>query len=637
MKQVLHHTSTNKKFPAEGLPKSPFGGFRGLGFRGLFLLAAVLFCSAEAARADDVSFTVSAPRVVAVNEQFRLVFSVNANAESFAAPDFAGFNVLAGPSRSSQQKFQIINGNASQSQSTDYTYILQAVKEGKITLGAATVTVDKATHHTQPVTIEVVKAENAPQASQNQPAQQGAQPAAATGDGNDVFVRILVSKSNVYRGEYLTATVKIYSQSMNIAGFEDVKFPTFNGFWSQEVDAPQQLQFQRENVNGKIYNSAVVRRYVLFPQQTGALKIDPFEITCALQIRTASRNMFDDFFGTSAQIVRKHVVSPAVTVQVNPLPANAPTSFAGAVGTGFRMTAELARDTVTANDAAAVIIKINGEGNVKLVEVPKVVWPPDFETYDIKTSDNSKTSAAGVSGSKQFEIPFIPRSAGSFSIPPVEFTYFDIAKKQYVTLASQPLNIRVGKDPNAGSAVTVGGVNRQSVRALGEDIRYIKTGLPEWRKKGQLFFGSLPYCLAIAAEILLFVLCSLFLSKRRKDMQNVVLVRNRKANKMARRRLKTAGQLLKAGNKTGFYEELTKALWGYLSDKLAIAVADLSRENAREALQNRQLPEADVETFLQVIDEGEFARYAPAGGQGQMQKIYNDAITVISRFEQRLK
>ncbi|MDR1405936.1 MAG: BatD family protein [Prevotellaceae bacterium] len=601
---------------------------------GLFLL---LFCSISAARADDVSFTAAAPRVVGTGESFRVTFSVNADAGDLTPPDFSGFHVIAGPSRSTEQQFQIVNGKTSHSQVTRFIYVLQAVREGQATLGAASVAVDKQTYRSQPVTIEVVKAEDAPQASQNRPAQQDGQQAAAERDGNDVFVRILVGKSNVYRGEYLTATVKIYSQSMNIAGFEDVKFPTFNGFWSQEVESPQQLQFQRENVNGKVYNSAVVRRYVLFPQQTGALKIDPFEITCALQVQTAPRSIFDDFFGSSAQIVRKHLASPAVTVQVNPLPANAPASFAGAVGTGFRMTAELARDSVTANDAAAAIIKISGEGNVKLVEVPKLVWPPDFETYDVKISDNSKTSSSGVSGSKQFEIPFIPRSAGTFSIPPVEFTYFDIAQKQYVTLASKPLDIRVGKDPNAGSAVTVGGLNRQAVRALGEDIRYIKTDLPEWQEKGRLFFGSLPYYLLMAAEALVFVLCCLFLSKRRKDLQNVVLVRNRKANKMARRRLKTADRLLKAGNESGFYEELTKALWGYLSDKLAIAAAGLSRENARETLQHRRLPETDIETFLQVIDECEFARYAPAGGSTQMQKIYEDAITVVSRFEQKLK
>ncbi|MDR0694804.1 MAG: BatD family protein [Prevotellaceae bacterium] len=596
----------------------------------------LLFCGVFTARAEEVSFNVSTPRVVSASETFRVTFSVNANADNLTAPDFSGFQVIAGPSRMTEQGVTIINGVMSRTQTTRFTYVLQAVREGNVTLGAASVVIDKKTYHTQPVTIEVVKAEDAPSAAQQQQAQQGAQPAATTGDGNDVFVRILVSKSSVYRGEYLTATVKIYSQSLNIAGFEDVKYPNFNGFWSQETESPQQLQFQRENVNGKIYNSAVVRRYVLFPQQTGALKIDPFEITCALQVRTAARSIFDDFFGSSAQIVRKHIASPVVTVHVNPLPANAPASFAGAVGTGFRMTAELARDSVTANDAASAIIKISGEGNVKLVETPKIVWPPDFETYDVKISDNSKTSSSGVSGSKQFEIPFIPRSAGTFAIPPVEFTYFDIAKKQYVTLTSKPLDIRVGKDPNAGAAVTVGGVNRQSVRALGEDIRYIKTDLPKWQEKGGLFFGSLLYYLLMAAEVSVFILCYLFLSKRRKDLQNVVLVRNRKANKIARRRLKTADRLLKSGNAPGFYEELSKALWGYLGDKLAIAAADLSRENARETLQNRQIPEPDVETFLQVMDECEFARYAPTGGSGQMQKIYDDAIKTISRFEQKL-
>ncbi|MDR0729019.1 MAG: BatD family protein [Prevotellaceae bacterium] len=607
--------------------------FWGLMFASFFLL---FFCSMGMAYADDVQFSVVAPRVVSVNEQFRVTFSANANVGNMTAPDFSGFQVIAGPSRSTSQQVLFNNGTVSQSQTTSFIYVLRAVQEGKYTLGAASIVVDGQTYQTQPSTIEVIKGEPQQAGQQNHPSQQGTQGNATTVDAGDVFVRITVSKSSVYRGEYLTATVKIYSQSLNIAGFEDVKFPTFNGFWSQETEAPQQLNFQRENVNGKIYNSAVVRRYVLFPQQTGDLKIDPFEITCAIQVRRSGRSMFDDFFGASTQIVRKHISSPPVTVHVNPLPTNAPASFAGAVGTGFKMDAQLTRDTMMANDAASLSIKISGEGNIKLVETPKITMPPDFETYDTRITDNSKTSTGGISGTKQFEIPFIPRSAGTFTIAPVEFSYFDIAKKQYVTLASRPLEIRVARDPNAGSSVMTG-VNKQAVKSLGEDIRYIKTEQPKWRKKGQVFFGSLGYYLSIAVEWLLFAGLYAVLSKRRKEAQNVVLVRNRKANKMARKRLNIAAALLKAGNESGFYEELTKALWGYISDKISIAIADLSRETARETLQRKQLPEADIERFLQVIDEGEFARYAPAGGSVQMQKIYDNAIAAISRFEQLLK
>ncbi|MDR1680365.1 MAG: BatD family protein [Prevotellaceae bacterium] len=593
----------------------------------------LFFCGISVAQADEVQFSLAAPRVVSVNEQFRVTFSVNANAGNITPPDFAGFNVIAGPSRSTSQQVTFNNGAVTQTQTTNFIYILQAAQEGKFTLGAAAIAVNNQTYRTQPATIEVVKGEPQNAGQQNRQPQQSTSNAVA--ESGDVFVRISVSKSSVYRGEYLTATVKIYTQA-GIAGFEDIKFPTFNGFWSQEVEAPQQLNFQRENVNGKVYNSALVRRYVLFPQQTGDLKIDPFEITCALQVRRQGRSMFDDFFGASTQIVRKHIASPPVTVHVNALPANAPASFAGAVGTGFRMDAQLSRDTMTANDAASLSIKISGEGNIKLVDAPKVSLPPDFETYDTRISDNSRASTGGIGGTKQFEIPFIPRSAGTFSMPPIEFSYFDIAKKQYVTLRSKSLEIRVARDPNAAAATT-SGINKQAVKALGEDIRYIKTERPKWRETNRIFFASPTYFLLIGAEVLLFVLAFLLLSKRRKEARNIVLVRNRKANKMARQRLKAADRLLKAGNESGFYEELTKALWGYLSDKLAMAVADLSRENARDALQNRRIPDADAETFLQAIDQCEFARYAPAGGSVQMQKIYDSAIAAISRFEQLLK
>ena len=595
--------------------------------KALFLFF-TLFCSIVIAKAQAVQFTVSAPRVVNVNEQFRVTFSVNASADNMTNPDFGDFQILAGPSKSTSQNFQIINGQTSQSQTTSFIYILQATKEGKVNVGAASVVSDGKTYQSQPFSIEVVKGDAS---QQNQQTQQGQ----ATVDG-DAFVRVSVSKSNVYRGEYLIATVKLYTQ-FNINGFEDIKFPTFNGFWSQEIETPQQLSFQRETVDGKIYSAAVIRRYMLFPQQTGALKIEPFEITCVTQVQSSSaRNIFDAFFSQS-QLVRKKLVSSTNTVTVNELPHNAPASFSGAVGSNFRMTAELSHDSITANDAMSLKIKISGEGNVKLLEMPKVTLPPHFESYDTKISDDTKSSSAGVSGTKQFEMPFIPRSAGTFTISPVEFTYFDIAKKQYVTLNSRPLNIQVEKDMNVGSSVTMSGVNRQAVQSMYEDIRYIKTGNPSWREKGKVFFGSFSFYLLLALELVAFVAIYLFLSKRRKEMQNVVLVRNKKANKVARKRLKIAEQLLKSGNQSGFYEELTKALWGYMSDKLDIAVADLSRESTRETLLEKQIQETDIEAFLQTVDECEFARYAPSGGRVQMQKTYDDAMSVISKFEQLLR
>ena len=598
------------------------------------LLLLTFLCCSTVAWAEDVSFTVSAPQVVAVGESFRMTFTLNAEPDNFTAPDLAGFSILAGPSRSSSQSIQIINGQTTQSKSISFVYILQATKEGRITIGAAKATVGGKNYQTRPTTIEVVKGDAA--AGNNQQATQSGNQGAA--GETDIFTNITFSKSSVYRGEYLIATIKLFTRQMNIAGFEEVKFPTFNGFWSQELEAPQQLQFQRENVNGKVYNTAVIRRYVLFPQQTGPIKVEPFEVTCALQVQGSNqpRSFFDSFFDTP-QIVRKRVVSPTPTVQVNALPGGAPASFKGAVGANFRLDAQFNRDSVQANDALNLLIKISGEGNLKFIETPQVNFPPHFETYDVKINDNTKTSMAGISGNKTFEYPVIPRNEGSFNIPGVEFTYFDIPKKQYITLHSKNLHLGVSKDPNAGAATTVAGINRQSVKSLDSDIHYIKTGALTLKEKGRLFFQSTAYWALVSAFLALFIAGYYGLKRHIKKSQDVVFTRNRKANKVAKRRLKTAGQYLKEGNINHYYEELSRAMWGYLTDKTGLDVAGLSRDKAREAMQHKNVNEEDTATFLQVLDECEFARYAPGTGRVEMQKVYDEAMAIIGKLEQVIK
>ena len=580
--------------------------------------------------------TVSAPRVVTEGEQFRMAISVDADPSkvAFSPPSLSNFTILAGPSTSTMQGVETINGKTSYSRSVTYTYILQAGKEGKYDLGTASFEIDGKSHNSQKIQIEVVKGDANTSQSNNSRDQQSS----TNVSDNDLFVRTHISKASAYRGEYLLATVKLYTKTLNIARFEDVKFPTFNGFWNQEIETPQQLEFQRENVNGTLYNSVILRRYVLFPQQTGELVIEPFEVTCVLQIRgtSTSRNVFDSFFDTP-QVVRKKITSPVSRVQIKPLPAGAPSSFSGAVGTNYKMEASFQRDTLVANDAVSLVIKISGEGNLQLIEAPKAGFPVHFEVYDTKITDNARTSSSGVSGSKQFEIPVIPRSAGQFQINPVEFSYFEVNKGQYVILKSTDFLLRIGKDPNAGNAVTMQGVNRQSIQALGEDIRYIKTTALRLHEKGKTFFNSWTFYLLGVLQIVIFIATYICLRRYRKQSLDVVLVRNKKANKIARKRLKTANNLQQAGDSSGFYEELTRALWDYLGNKLIIDVADLSRERAYEALQKRNAPQKDIDAFLQIVDECEFARYAPGQGQGQLHKIYKEAIDVISRFEQTLK
>ncbi|MDR3180719.1 MAG: BatD family protein [Prevotellaceae bacterium] len=604
-----------------------------------FFIFLTVLLGAGTMQAQTVEFTASAPRIVTVGEAFRITFTLNNEFENFTAPDFGNFTILAGPSRSTSTSVQIINGKTSYNRSASMVYILQANQEGTISIGAAEATVEGKTYQTKTLSIQVVAGGNA---SQNDDTQTTTQEQATgsrqniNADETDVFTRIHLSKSTAVQGEYMIATIKLYTRQMNIAGFEDVKFPTFNGFWSQELETPQQLQFQRENVNGKLYNTAVLRRYILFPQQTGTLKIDPFEVNCVLQVyarNSQPRSFFDSFFD-SPQNIRKHIQSPPTTIKVEPLPSGAPASFKGAVGNNFRMEAAFNRDSVTANDALSLIVKISGEGNIKLVEMPKVEFPPHFETYDVKTSDNMKTSSSGISGAKQFEYPIIPRNEGNFDIPPVEFTYFDITKKQYVTLRSKKLHLGVAKDPNAGSATSIAGVNRQSVKTLGSDIHYIKTKPLRLHEKGFVFFGTWNYYLMFILLFTLFIIIYYSFKNHRKKSQDVVRTRHRKASKIAQQRLKAAGQYLKSGDRNNFYEEVSRALWGFLTDKSALMLADLSRETAREVMQRKHAKEEDIETYLHLLDECEYARYAPDTGRFEMEKVYQDAAQIISKFEQ---
>ena len=596
----------------------------------IFILSFFSICTATA----QVEFNVSAPRLVGVGETFRVTFAVNANIENFTPPEFSGLTVIAGPSQSTSTNMQVINNKVTQSMTISFVYVVQAAQEGKASIGAAKVTVEGKVYQTNPVSIDVVK--DAPTQQGRQQQQQQANSGKVSADETDIFARITFSKPQVVRGEYLIATIRLYTRQLNILGFENVKFPSFNGFWSQEIDSPRQLEFkERETINGKIYYTDVVRRYALFPQQTGAIKVDPFEVTCVLQVRgnAQPRSLFDSFFDTP-QSVRKNISSPTTSIEVNKLPDGAPASFKGAVGTNFQMDARFNRDSIQANDAVNLTVKISGEGNLKLLEAPQINFPPHFETYDIKIADNSKTSGAGVSGSKSFEYPVIPRSEGSFDISGPEFSYYDINKKQYVILRSKDLHLGVSKDPNAGTAVATQGFNQQSVKSLNSDILYIKTAPLLLRSTTALFFSSIAYYMIFVVLLLLFILTYYWLKRRIKHSQDIRRTRHRKANKIAMKRLKTAGEFLRQQNMNSFYDELSRAMWGFLTDKAGLSVADLSRETAREAMEAKNAKEEDIAAYLHVLDECEFARYAPNTGQSEMQQVYEEAIQIISKFEQ---
>ncbi|HPV87700.1 MAG TPA: BatD family protein [Bacteroidales bacterium] len=597
----------------------------------LLILSALSFLQVNA----QGQFTVEVPNVVATGERFRLVFTAtDLPHEGFNPPKIDGFLVLAGPTTSTMNRMEYINGRRTQSRSISYTYILEAITTGKYTIGEASVVSDDVTYRTQPMTVEVIQRTSAT----TRPEQEESTTATTEVSDKDVFLRLTINKRKVVKGEPLTATLRLYTR-VNVAGAEDIRFPTFNGFWSQEVYAPQQIEWQRENVEGEIYQVATLRSYVLLPQQTGEIRIDPSEIVCVIQVRNTRRaqSLLDEFFDTY-QTVRKRVIAPAVTVRVSDLPAGAPPSFSGAVGK-FSLRTEMSKDSIRSHDAVSMFVTITGEGNINLLEVPRVQFPPDFEVYDARITDNSRSAGGTFSGSKIFEYPVIPRSHGEFTIEPVVFSYYDIEAGHYKTLRSSPLTIKVGRSPETlgpGVPFTLG-THRRSVESLAQDVRYIYVAMPSWRTKGKYFTGSVFYFILLSGIFAVTGGLYLLLEKRRVRRSDVIRVRNSKANKVARTRLKKAGMLLKQQLFEGYYEELHRALWGYIADKLALSQADCSREKVTEMLTGRDVDEDLIKDYTGLIESCEFARYAPDPGQMEKERIFEKAVTAISKMEQALK
>ena len=612
------------------------------------ILTLMLLLSALTGAAQTLK--VEGPGVVAADETFRIVFTADGRMSDFEWPGTDDFDVVWGPQKGSMSSTSIVNGKRTSTHQETVTYLLQPRKTGTFTLPGATASVDKNSVSSSTLKIEVVAAggqtQTQPQGNsggsqsgqQTQPERRENNDPAVTGtvSNQDIFLRLTLNKTNVVKGEPITATLKLYTRT-DIAGFEDIKFPTFNGFWSKETVTVNNLEFKRENVNGTIYNAALVRQYALIPQQSGTLTIDPAEMVCQLRVRTSSGSplsIFDDFFD-QYQTIRKRISTPSIQVKVRDLPAGAPASFAGGVG-DFKVSAKMSKEGIKSNEAASLIVTITGNGNLSMLEAPKVDFPPDFEVYDLKSTD--KTSASGTSGSKTFEFPFIPRSHGDFVIPSIEYTYYDNAHGKYVTTSTGDIPVSVEKGEEiAGGGVAVAGSNRQSVRSLSEDIRYIALGDGHLRKKDRFFAGSpLFYALMLAIFLAVFIVDRLlrFSRARRADVAGS---KNRRANRMARARLKSAESYLKQGLGGAYYEELHKALTGYVSDKLMIPAADLSKDSISEKLRERGVRDESIAALTGLIDQCEFARYAPESEQRQMENEYNEALNVISDIESQLK
>lgn len=611
-----------------------------------FLTILITFVMAVAVVAAQDNIRVQVPNMVAVDEQFNITFIIEGeeSPSSFSWEPGSDFKLVWGPQKGSSTSISIINGKKTRSAQSTYTYILMPKAKGTFTIAAASAQVKNKTIHSSASTIEVVS--NGAAASSGAASSQGGsgnQSAATTGDisTSDLFLRLSLSRSSVVVGEPVTATLKLY-QRVNIAGFEDAKFPTFNGFWSQEVQAPSNIEFHRENINDAIYNAAVLRSWVIIPQQAGDVAIDPAELVCLVNVKTqnASRSIFDSFFEEDYRTIRKRVTTDRQVVHVSSLPAGAPASFAGGVGK-YTISAKLSKDSLKTHDAASLLVTVSGRGNISLIEAPKVNFPPDFEVYDVKATENTDKSNGKTSGSKTFEYPFIPRSYGEFTVDPVSYTYYDIDSHKYVTLTTEPMELKVARGMESEQPVQSGqiqtGVSRRGVKDLGSDIRYIVTGKPSFSRKGAFFFGS-PAFFAILALLFAAFAAAWFAFRKVAAMRaDVAGSKNRAATKMARRRLSVAGQYLGKNLYTAFYEELHKALLGYVSDKLNMDMADMSRDNISSALMESGVPEPLTSEFSNLLDACEFARYSPDAGHEAMNSHYETAVNVISSIDGSMK
>lgn len=600
----------------------------------IFLLFTIL-AAWQVKAADKVRFVAEAADVVVSGDQVRLVFTVNSqDIKDFRAPSIKGFDVLMGPSRSQQSSIQIINGKRTSNSSTAFTYILLAGNPGTYTIPAASVEVNGEKVFSNAISIKVLPQDQTSGNSGNNgggsASSSRSQAAGSRISANDLFITATASKTTVHEQEAILLTYKVYTV-VNLRQLYG-KMPDLKGFHTQEVELPQQKTFTLEHYKGRNYNTTVWSQYVLFPQQTGKLEIPSITFDGVVAQQTISDDPFDAFFNGGGYVeVKKKITTPKVVINVQLLPAK-PAGFSGAVGE-FKLASSINATDVKTNDAVTIKLTLSGTGNMKLIGTPEVKFPQDFEIYDPKVTDDYKLTNSGLTGTKTFEYLAIPRHAGNFTIPAIEFTYFDLKSNSYKTLKTEAYNLKVAKGQGNADQVISDFTNKESVKMLGKDIRFIKLGDSSLRPKGDFFFGTVGYYLCYLIPLLLFVVFAVIYRQKALENANVAKVKTKKANKVATRRMKLAGKLLAENKKNEFYDEVLKALWGYISDKLSIPVSQLSKDNIEAELTNYGVQEALIAEFIGVLNECEYARYAPGNENEAMDKVYSASVEVIRKWK----
>ncbi len=614
------------------------------------LLVLVMLLSSWTSWAQ-VTFRADAPLLVSMDERVRVEFTVNKEPDgdnTFQAPTFEGFNILAGPSVATGMEVQWINGHQTSSYSRTYTFILKPQSAGKHKIGAASIVVGGKKYTTKPLPIEVI--DESAGAQQRPSITPNTQPATAKPEAkkqekqrdksitsDDIFIVLNTSKREVYKGEALTATLMLYTR----VGYPDVRgfdLPLFNDFWTQEL--PTQNQRSRAEYNGRVYDTYRLAEYIVAPQRTGELTITPAELNVVIQVVTQNEDPNASFFhaGPQVSLVNRKLRSAPVSIKVREFPEGAPSSFNGAVGK-FTMSSKAPEAMMSANSSNEITVTISGSGNLKFITAPKLKLPESFELYDTKVVDNIRTSAQGASGSITYSYPFVARAAGEYRLEPLVFSYFDLDAKEYKTLSTEPFTVTVSNDGSVAASSTKAQRNYSDygghMKQLDRDIRFIHTDVLAKRASSLFIFSPL-YWLLIVLSITIFIVVYVLMRKRILENRNIVARRMRQADKIAVQRLRMAERSMKEGNRHAFYEEMLRAMWGYISDKFNIPVSNLTKETIREELYRRGVTAADAEQFCEIISRSDEAQYAPST-ESDMGEVYGDAVAVISKIESIVK
>ncbi len=580
---------------------------------------------------DAQHISVSAPSHVAAGENFRVAYTINtSDVEEFRMGGVQeGLEVIAGPYTSSQSSYQMINGHTSSSSSVTITYTLYAAKNGSFTIGASHAVVGGKRLSSRPVKIQVSghaqRTNGAPnmhgQNSYDQPHMRSAGSAIS---GSDLFIKVSASKKRVHEQEPILLTYKVYTQ-VDLTQLEG-KMPDLKGFHTQEVPLPQQKTFHTETVNGRPYKCVTWSQYVMYPQMTGRLEIPSITFKGIVVQQNRNVDPMEAFFngGSGYVEVKKDIKAPGITLQVDPLPQR-PANFSGGVGK-FNISASLDKKEVKAGEPITLRVVVGGIGNLKLLKQPVVNFPKDFDKYDAKVTDKTRLTANGVEGNMVYDFLAVPRNQGSYTIPSVELTYYDTGKNAYKTIKTQPFKVEVEKGDGTSA-------ESEDFASQDKDIHTIKLGKAEQHKANEIFFGSFGYWISLLMPLIAFVVLLIVFRRRAIENADIVKKRSNRAGKIATKRLRLANKLMLQGKQGEFYDEVMRALWGYMSYKLNMPAEKLNRDNIRETLGRHFVDDATIEKFTTALDECEFERYAPGDAAGNMNRTFESAMTAIMDIE----